>query len=37
MLQRALAGALRGTVKLDFAPTGLVCTIEAHNDAVFRV
>jgi PAS domain S-box-containing protein len=29
MLERALAGELAGTVRLDFPPTGLCCTIEA--------
>jgi two-component sensor histidine kinase len=29
LLERGLALELRGTVRLDFAPPGLVCTIEA--------
>ena len=29
MLENALAGELAGIVKLDFAPSGLCCTIDA--------
>lgn len=29
MIERGLAAELGGTVKIDFAPTGLVCTVEA--------
>jgi two-component sensor histidine kinase len=29
MLQQGLAGELRGEVRLDFRPEGLICTVEA--------
>ena len=29
LIKRTLAAELRGTAELDFAPTGLVCTVEA--------
>lgn len=35
MLDRALAGELRAKVQLDFAPEGLVCTIDAANRSLF--
>ncbi|NJB98000.1 histidine kinase [Sphingomonas sp. ABOLD] len=35
MLERALAGDLKAQVRLDFAPEGLVCTIEATAPALF--
>jgi two-component sensor histidine kinase len=36
MLERALAGDLKAQVRLDFAPEGLVCTIEARAPALFE-
>jgi len=30
LLQQGLAEELRGTVRLDFLPEGLVCTVEAQ-------
>ncbi len=36
MLERALAGDLKAQVRLDFAPEGLVCTIEAEAPALFE-
>lgn len=36
MLERALAGDLRAQVRLDFAPEGLVCTIEAMAPALLE-
>jgi len=36
MLERALAGDLKAQVRLDFAPDGLVCTIEAAAPALFE-
>jgi hypothetical protein len=29
MIERGLAAELRGTVTMDFRPSGLVCTIDA--------
>lgn len=37
MLARALAGELKARVHLDFAPTGLLCTIDAENSALFHL
>ncbi|MET3725350.1 sensor histidine kinase [Sphingomonas trueperi] len=36
MLERALAGDLKAEVRLDFAPEGLVCTIEAAAPVLFE-
>nr|WP_315381896.1 HWE histidine kinase domain-containing protein [uncultured Sphingomonas sp.] len=36
MLERALAGDLKAQVRLDFAPDGLVCSIEAAAPALFE-
>jgi len=36
MLERALAGDLKAQVRLDFAPEGLVCTIEATAPGLFE-
>jgi two-component sensor histidine kinase len=36
MLERALAGDLKAQVRLDFAPEGLVCVIEATAPALFE-
>lgn len=36
MLDRALAGELKAKVEMDFAPGGLVCTIDAGNSELFN-
>lgn len=37
MLDRALAGELSARVVMDFAPEGLICTIDAANSGLFNV